>query len=203
VSRRASLFAAALAALLAGCVSFPNPLPRADEGDWGRERARWTRHGELYDRLDTRAFANATFLSGEARLARAERIAAWRAMTPAERAAQIATDRADGEAYDEFFLTFFTPEKNENDLALKHSVWRVALVLPDGEVLPDQVEELPVDPTLRTLYPFIGDFDTLYRMRFVRFPGRPPLSSQAFTLRIAGPSGRLDLAWLAGGATAR
>lgn len=199
--RAASLLAAVLAALLAGCVHVTNPFPaRPEEGEWGRVRARWTRHGELYDRLDTRAFANAVYLAPEARQARAGRIAGWRALTVAEREAQLATERTEGEAYDDFIVTLFTPERSENDLAEKKSIWRVALVLPDGEVLPDKVEEVQIDPQVRALYPFVGDFDTVYRLRFVRFPERPPLETRPFTLRIAGPSGRLDLAWLAGGA---
>ena len=202
MSRRAAgtLLAAGMAALLAGCAHLPNPFPaQPDEGDWGRVRFQWSRHGELYDRLDTRAFANAVYLSTQARRARAERISAWRALTPPEREAELASEEREGEAYDEFILTFFTPDRAENDLDENKSVWRIALVLPDGQVLPDKVEEVRADPMVQALYPFIGTFDTVYRIRFVRFPGRPPIENGPFTLRIAGPSGKFDLAWGPGG----
>ncbi|MFL5261816.1 MAG: hypothetical protein ACJ79L_05370, partial [Anaeromyxobacteraceae bacterium] len=68
----------------------------------------------------------------------------------------------------------------------------VALVLEgEGELLPDKIEAIRTDATLRTLYPTIGDFDVVYRVRFARRPGTP-LADRVFTLRLASAHGRLE-----------
>jgi hypothetical protein len=54
-----------------------------------------------------------------------------------------------------------------------------------------QVRAVTADALVRTLYPRIGDFDTVYRVRFRRGAGAP-LGQRAFLLRMAGPRGRLD-----------
>ncbi len=51
------------------------------------------------------------------------------------------------------------------------------------------------DPTLQALYPYITEFDTLYRVRFPKYPGPKPLAELPFELRIAGALGALDLAY--------
>ncbi|BDG08861.1 hypothetical protein [Anaeromyxobacter paludicola] len=197
-----ALAAAALALVLAGCHwHIPNIERKKDEGPWGAVRDRWSRHDELYDRFDTRAFADALFLAPEVRSARADRVAAWKSMTQAERSALASDEHVEAEAYDDFVVALFTPDKGENDLGDKRSPWRIALVLPDGEVLPDRVDELDPGASPRALYPFLGDFQVLYRVRFVRFTGRAALETMPFSLRIAGPSGKLEFRWGPHGAT--
>jgi hypothetical protein len=70
-------------------------------------------------------------------------------------------------------------------------VWRVALVIPgEPDRLPaERAREIRTDAMLRRLYPEIGDFDTVYRVRFAR---TQPLDGRPFTLRLAGAKGRLD-----------
>jgi hypothetical protein len=182
--------AAALALLLLGCASLPErPQPRPDEGPWGTIRTQNTRNVKLYDGLAVRAFATATWDSPAAREARAARVADWKAMSPAEREAWLSAERAAAAGGEEFTLALFTPERADNDLALPGTAWRVALVRADGtESLPVRVEEVRADTLLRTLYPAIGDFDVVYRLRF---EAAPPLASP-FTLRLAGPRGQID-----------
>jgi hypothetical protein len=45
------------------------------------------------------------------------------------------------------------------------------------------------------LYPYIGPFDTLYRIRFPRWRSDQPLADLSFTLGIAGAVGRIELTW--------
>jgi hypothetical protein len=42
------------------------------------------------------------------------------------------------------------------------------------------------------LYPDVGDFDVVYRVRFPRWPGEP-LSGRPFTLRLSSALGKMDL----------
>ncbi|HTT70555.1 MAG TPA: hypothetical protein VMG32_04980 [Anaeromyxobacteraceae bacterium] len=189
---------AALVVLLAfgGCSAEqyfrPEPRPPGDEGEWAAVRDRATRTGKLYDGFGTNAFVKATYLSLAVREARVARLATWTAMTPEERDRLLAGERAEAEEYDEFLVALFTPDRPANDLDASHSVWRVALVVQgEGEELPQRIVQVRQDVTLRALYPALDPFDTVYQVRFERF--RPPLAGRAFTLRLSGAKGLVDL----------
>jgi hypothetical protein len=185
----------ALAACL-GCAEVPlmepQPNPPPNEGDWAALRDRATRSGKLYDGLATNAFLRAVYQSPEVRQARITRLAAWTAMTAAERDRLLAAERDEAAQYDDFLVSLFTPDRADNDLDAIRSIWRVALVVPgEGERLPVKVSEVKADSTLRQLYPAVGDFDVVYRVRFTRWD--PPIAQRSFILRMAGARGRLDL----------
>lgn len=180
---------------LAGCAYFKDtPVPGESEGAWAEARDRATRTAKLYDVLDDVAFATATYQSPAVRAARVDRMAEWKGSLPAERQAALDREKAEAAEGEEFLLAFFTDERRANDLASEKSTWRVALVVNGSEqALPVKVSMVRRDPTLQKLYPYLTEFDTLYRVRFPRFPGAKPLAELPFTLRIAGALGRLDL----------
>ena len=53
-----------------------------------------------------------------------------------------------------------------------------SVLVVDGvaQAEPAKVTTVRRDPTLQVLYPYINDVDTLYRLRFPRFPGPKPLA---------------------------
>ena len=189
--------AAAAAALgLLGCGLLPpQPVPSAREGEWAAQRDRFTRSAKLYDRVDDRAFATATYQAPSVREARAARVAEWKAMTAEERERLLAAERAEGERWEEFLLALYTNDRELNDLASARSVWRLALLVEGGgELLPaGRPERVRPDATLAGLYPHLGAFDVLYRVRFPRLSGARPLSEAPFKLVLAGAPGRLEL----------
>jgi hypothetical protein len=178
--------------IVAACLA-RQPLPPPEEGDWAVARDRATRSAKLYDGLATDAFASTVYLSPTVRETRARRLAVWTAMTVEERDRLLAAEREEAEKFDDFVVALFTPNRSDNDLDAPKSVWRVALVAAEGEELPVKIEQLKLNATLRALYPFVGDFDVVYRVRFSRFPA--PLALRPFTLRLAGAKGRIDLAY--------
>lgn len=191
---------AVLAALLAlGCRATlsQQPVPGQNEGTWAEVRHRFTRSTKIYDRFDDKAFATATYQALPVRLARADRTADWRKMTATEREALLAAERGEAEKYEDFLLSFFVGvDFAANDLDAPRSVWRVALVVPgEGEVLPAKIEQVRKDAELTGLYPYVGHFDVVYRVRFPRWAGPKPLGEVPFVLRIAGSLGKVDLDW--------
>ncbi len=191
---RTSALAAALA--LGGCALFPRqPVPTTWEGKWAAQRERFTRSGKIYDRVDDQLFATATYQAPSARRARAERLAEWKAMTAEERERLLATERAEGEKWEEFLLSVYTSDREVNDLASTRSVWRLALVVRGaGEMLPDgRPEVVRADATVVGLYPYVGKFDIVYRVRFPRWTGERPLAETPFWLVMAGAPGKLEL----------
>jgi hypothetical protein len=187
--------AVALAAAL-GCAEVPfvgpQPNPRPDEGDWATVRDRATRARKLYDGLGMNAFIRAVYQAPDVRQARVNRLAIWKAMTDVERDGLLAAEQEEAAQYDDFVVSLFTPDRADNDLDAIRSIWRVALVVQgEGEKLPIGISQLRADATLRTLYPEIGEFDVVYRVRFPRW--EPPLAQRPFILRLASARGRIDL----------
>ncbi|HET7754388.1 MAG TPA: hypothetical protein VFK85_10810 [Anaeromyxobacteraceae bacterium] len=197
MTRRRVLLAAAVLATAVACARVDrlletSPKPSPEDGAWAEQRDRWTRQASLYDGLAMRALATATYQSPEARRTRAERTAAWKAMTPPERAALLADEESELQKYDDFVVSITTADPADNDLNSRTTDWRIAIVRSDApDVVGPEVVELRADALLRTLYPKIGDFDTAYRVRFARQPGIETWA-KPFTLRLAGPRGRLD-----------
>lgn len=189
--------AVALAALVAsGCsLLSPTPDPGPNQGPWAEARDAATRTQKVYDVLDDVAFATATWQSPAVRAARVERLAEWKGLAPAEREAMLASERAAAESGEEFLLAFFTAVRSANDLSRPGSTWDVSLRVEGGApVAPAKVEWVRADATLRMLYPYVTDFDTLYRIRFPRVPGAP-LATRPFQVRIASALGKIELSW--------
>lgn len=175
------------------------PRPGTNEGEWAAERDRFTRSAKLYDGLDDVAFATATYLAPSVRAARAARLAEWQGVPAAERDVRVSAEAEAGAESEEFLLAFFTSDRRANDLATGRGTWRITLSIPvEGgamEATPTKVETVRVDPAIPMLYPYLTDFDQLYRVRFPRYTGAAPLADVPFTLRIAGALGRIELRW--------
>jgi hypothetical protein len=194
VTPRGLLVAAVAAALsLAGCPFHPRaPLPTTVEGEWAAQRDGATRRAILYDGLKHRATGTATLLSLEVREARARRLAEWYGWTPAELEARLAAERADARAGEEFLLSFYTADSRDDDLDAPRSVWRVAVQAEGGDVVANRVTSIERDATIVGLFPYIGPFDTVYRVFVPRVPGGP-LSGQKFTLQVSSARGMVAL----------
>jgi hypothetical protein len=195
--------AIAAALSLCGCATFPErfpftpdqPKPSPEEGAWAQARDHFTASAKLYDGLTSRAFVSAVYQSPDVRERRVARVAVWREIAAEERDRLIQAERDEAAQYDDFLVSLFTADRPDNDLDASRSVWRLALAVPgEGEEEPVKVEFVRQDATLRTLYPTVGDFDAVYRVRFPRWP-KGPLAERKFTLRIAGARGRMDLAF--------
>ncbi len=181
--------------LLAACTYItPSPNPSTKEGAWAETRDRATRKAKLYDVLDDVAFATATYQSPAVRTARVERMAEWRGMLPAEKQAALEKERAEAAEGEEFLLAFFSDDRRANDLASDKSTWRVSLTVNNGEqAVAAKISMVKKDPTTAVLYPYVSEFDTVYRVRFPRFPGPTPAADLPLKLRIAGALGSLEL----------
>jgi hypothetical protein len=189
--RRAALLALGL---LAGCSVLHNPHGSPEADAWKAARERWTRTARLYSRFETHAIATATYQAPEVRRHRVQQVAAWKAMTAEEKGRAQAAEDAEAARGEEFLVSLFTTDPRDNDLDDSRTVWRVALVLPEGDLLPAEIRAVRVDTLLRDLSPFIREFDTVYRVRFPKVKG-DPLERRSFTLRIAGSEGTMDFAY--------
>ena len=195
----------ALVAAGAGCAAVDRALPRAptpstDEGEWAQRRDAASRGAELYDGLDRRAAASATWLSAPVREALARRLAAWQAWSPEELNAELARARIEAAQGEDFVVAFYAADQVANDLDSPRSVWRIEIDDGSRRVAAAKVSGVRADATIVQLYPYVGTFDVVYR---VHVPwGGAPLEGRPFTLRIASAYGRLDLDFGPGGTPA-
>jgi hypothetical protein len=193
------LLAAALSLALAGCSLFQgmnerlprHPSPGPAGGEYAALREAASRHDSLYDGLVHRADLNGTWLSPAVRLAGTRQLAEWQSWTPGELEAALKADQAAAAKGEEFVLALYTAERKHNDLDVKPSVWHVEI--DDGQrvAVASTVEVLTADATTQQLFPYVGPFDVVYRIR-VRWDG-PPLEGRRFVLRLAGAVGKLEL----------
>lgn len=187
------LAAALLLATTLGCgMRAFAPVPPPNEGEWAMAWGGATRGGHLYDGFSHRANATATHLTLPVREARARRLAEWLAWTPAELEERLAAERAEAAAGEEFLVAFYTADPKANDLDARESIWRVALQFDQADVVASNVTALVPDATLRQLFPYVGPFDVVYRIRFPRRP-EGDLAGEPFVLLLASALGQLPL----------
>jgi hypothetical protein len=187
------LAAAAALAALAGCPYHPRaPLPRPREGEWAMERERETRRAFLYDGMQHRATATATYLSPAVREARARRLAEWLDWTPKELEDRLAQERQEAQAGEELVVALFTAQPRENDLDAPRSIWRVALKVGTEDILATRVTSIHVDATIAELFPYVGPFDVVYRVLLPHSPSGP-IVDRPFLVQLASALGKLEL----------
>jgi hypothetical protein len=168
------------------------PVPRPTIGEWPDARGQATRAAQLYDGFSHRANATATHLTLAVREARARRLGEWLGWTPPELEQRLAEERAEAAAGEDFLVAFYTADPKANDLDARQSIWRIALQLDHEDVLASNVTTLAADATLRQLFPSVGPFEVVYR---IRFPHRADgdLGARPFVLLIASALGQLSI----------
>jgi hypothetical protein len=187
---------------LSGCRSLPFPDPHL-EGEYGQQLKKWTREKTLYEGLETRALAQAVYLSTELVDAQAIKVADMRAEPAPLRARTIQRLRAEDSA-PTFVVILRTPDRTWNDLDSRKSSFRVAVDFGAGEYEPEKIErfERPWSAEMHTLYPYVDEYSVAYRIRFPASsaPIPPPgggMPKALPRLIIAGALGKMEFNWAA------
>jgi hypothetical protein len=198
---------------IAACSSLPPVLSwepphigdkPATVSDASAERAyqdtvkKYSDHSEVYVRLDTRLLVGATFQTWPFREARVHRSAAFEKLPQAEVDKRLAAERAEADASNDFFVGVHLDDYRFDDFDRKDTIWRVALIVNGQEVTPLKVERIGrANVNLRALYPYLDDFWTAYRFRFVKKTAAGaeliPEGTEQVTLRFASSLGSADL----------
>ncbi len=186
---RPTLWIAALAAIAAsGCGGarsrMANAAATADvrPKDYGRAHTEWTRTEKVYDGLETKLLATATYRSAAFRDAYVDEYARRYLLSEPARDEMNAREHAEAERYHELFFAAYTGETRWNDFSKRTSIWKLRLFDDQGAyVEPLVVSKIPDDdPITRAFYP---QFTPWTRGYLVKFP-RPGLSEASKTLRL-------------------
>jgi hypothetical protein len=167
------------------------PSPRPNSGEWAELRDEASRRAALYDGFVHRANASATWFSPKVREAGVRRQGEWEGKNEAEIEQAVAVGRTDAALGEEFLISLYTADRRGNDLDAPRSIWH--LELDDGQtrVPASEIVGFTTDATIRSLFPYVDPFESVYRVRF-RWTGAP-LEGRPFKLRIAGGLGALVL----------
>ena len=195
-----------LALSLAGCGerfppgSLAPPPARHSASDYREVRQRWTRSARIIKTLDTTLHVFATLFSLDfASAYLAKRTEVFR-LGDAERDA-LGRELADAaDRFYSFFVSAATDDFQWNDFARKESVWHLLLRNDRGEqVSPLEIHADKITPTATELFPYVGPFHRVYRVRFpAKLPDGRPLArgdTQSLSLVFTGPLGQADLKW--------
>jgi len=197
------LFATLL--LLSGCATGalppvpgdgpPTVRDAAKENAYQRMLERVTEHEAVYDALDTRIFAQATWQSADFVKARVLRWGEFRDAPRVEVDAELEKERARLKGQTEFFLGIHANDWHFEDFEKKDSMWRVALVKDGQEVLPTSIERLGrTNVEMRSIYSYMESFWVGYR---VDFPEVDLPAGEKMVLKLASPVGEARLTFTA------
>jgi hypothetical protein len=202
----ALLLPCALAAL-GGCASRTITLqtgPRSlTPDDYDDIYESWTRDDQDFEwaLLDDVLHVTATFESWEFRWAYVVRYSYDHALEADAREAMLRATLADAQDNHRFYVTVAGSDFREQNLAGRHSAWRVLLVDPEGrQTEPLEIERIRRPSAADEIYfPSTTAHRQAFRLVFpgARADGTPaiPAGSDHVILRFTGARGRVDLRW--------
>ena len=159
---------------------------------------RYTDRGEVYDLLNTRMFAAATFQSWPFREARVHRLALYQVLPPVVEQQHLAEERSEFESFHEFFFGAHVNNYRFDDFDRPNSIWRIVLVTGPVETTPVSVLRIGrSNLSMRAIYPYMDEFWVAYRIRFPRktLDGDAVIQPGTSTvlLRVASTLGKVEM----------
>ena len=157
---------------------------------------------QIFNGLDTISFAGVTYESAAFRAARIRRRGLFQSIPRAQVEQDVEAAVADAETGDvyEFTVGVYMQNPRFDDLGLPGSIWRLALLTPGGQVAPVLVKRVGrADVNTRAYYPYMGDFWSVYTVRFPKVldarpvlpPAEPP-TVPTFTVLLASSLGKAE-----------
>ncbi len=188
------LLISALTLSFLSCSSEPKAkegVPTVNVSDYENLVEKNTKNVESYNGLSNQLNVYATKLDSkmtEAMMARSVQIYQWNAVIFQEEKTKAMTELATKTIY---FLSFYTPERNHNNLTAKKPLWKIYLDVGGQrfEGTATKIKSMLAD--LESLYPHHNRFATPYKIEFSVPSVRTENKSQIFT--ITGPSASVVL----------
>jgi len=185
-----------LAALLlavgaAGCAAVPPAIgepgaqvpDRQAEASYQAALSRVTEHREVYTGIDTQLFTAATYQSPDFREARTRRQAMFQTWPEPKLNDALARERAEAAQVHEVVFGVSIVDRRFDDFDSRNTIWKLYLASDQGEVTPIAIRRVGrANQDMRAYYPYLGDFWTMYTVRF-------PLTTAA-GVPLVGPSTR-------------
>jgi hypothetical protein len=194
-----------LSAAAVGCAGVPPVIgePGAELADPKAEASyqatlgKFTEHREVYSGLDTRLYCAATYQSPEFREARVRRQARFQTWPEAKLDETLAREQAEAAQAHEVVFGVSVVDRKFDDFDSRNTIWRLSLATDQGEVTPLAIKRVGrANQDLRAYYPYLGDFWTLYTVRFpLTVAGRPLVgpATRALMFRMSSTQAQVEM----------
>jgi hypothetical protein len=195
-----------LAVGASGCAAVPpsvgEPAARVPdaraEASYQAALARVTEHREVYSGIDTQLFTAATYQSVDFREARTRRQAMFQTWPEPKLEDALARERADAAQVHELVFGVSVVDRRFDDFDSKNTIWRLSLVSDQGEVAPIGIRRVGrANQDVRAYYPYLGDFWTMYTVRFpiTTATGAPLVgpTTRALLFRMSSTLGQVEM----------
>jgi hypothetical protein len=187
--------------------------PSSSATAWDAELARATRRVEPYDWAMRQADLRATLITPRLRQAFAAERTRFHGRFARDTATELlamgvvdegvdatAIDRPKSEEQVLVFVAFYAADQKNRDLAIKGSIWDVALVRGQQRVKPVAIEPVRSSPAVVDVFPYVDRYDDLYLLRFPLVDaatGFTPLAAgpEPLHLEIASAIATCDVSW--------
>jgi hypothetical protein len=157
---------------------------------------RYSAKRQVFIGFDTILFGGVTYESPSFQEARIRRRDAFQSQSPQQLALDLQAAQKEGADFYEFTLGVYMQNPRFDDIDFPTSIWHLSLLTPAGAVSPAQVRRVgKANINTRAYYPYIGDFWTVYRVRFPKVLDAHPLVSpelQTFTVVLASSLGKAE-----------
>jgi len=139
--------------------------------EYSEELDNWTRTVKVFEGFESRLYFSATFKSASFRESYIDRYVESYGLSDTYRAALIEREAEQGDRYNEFFFTAYTPVDEWNDFDKKESIWRLYMEDDTGARLsPVSITKLDSsDPVLREFFPYFDLWSSAYVVKFPRY----------------------------------
>jgi hypothetical protein len=193
-----------------GCAAGPPAIgePGAEvpdaraEASYKAALARVTEHREVYSGIDTQLFCAATYQSPEFREARIRRQAMFQTWPETKLDDALARERADAAQFHEVVFGVSIVDRRFDDFDSRNTIWRLSLATEQGEVTPMAIRRVGrANQDMRAYYPYLGDFWTMYTVRFPpTVAGRPLVAetTRALVFRMSSTQGLVEMKFALG-----
>ncbi len=166
-------------------------VPSVDVSDYESLVEKNTKNVESYNGLTNQLNVSATKMDtrmSEAMLSRSGQIYQWNATVFQEETAKSHSELATKTV---FFLSFYTPERKQNNLTATNPIWKIYLDVGGQRYDGKAVKVKTSLADLESLYPHHNRFATAYRIEFSVPTVQTESQSEALT--ITGPSASVVL----------
>ena len=162
----------------------------------------WTREGRIYDGLDVKLIAAATYMSPKFRKAFAVEYAKIYKLTELEKNKLISDQENAGAGYEDFIFAAYVPEKEWDDFYKKNSIWKIYLTRDNIEqIKPIEIRKLEKrDAKTGYFYSYVTPWKSIYRLRFPKLfsdDGEkiPQEKAGSFKLVLTSVLGSTEMLW--------
>src|SRR5262249_36131083 len=140
----------------------------------------------------------ATYQSADFREARVRRQAMFQTWPEGKLEAALAQERSEAAQVHEVVFGVTIVDRRFDDFDSRNTIWKLYLASDQGEVTPIGIRRVGrANQDMRAYYPYLGDFWTMYTVRFpVTTPAGVPLvgaTTRALVFRMSSTLGQVEM----------